>query len=108
MVCTHRVETPNGRRKTIGPRMDTNAHESERAVQRSERKSAIDCSAVRQNAWNSAVSLWARRYAASTGRLYGGASPSNTSASKKPRMEQTESSDPLTKARFSATPQLSR
>src|SRR5882672_1365224 len=39
-------------------------------------------------------------------RLYGGASPSNTSASKKPRMEQTESSEPLTKARFSATPKL--
>src|SRR5260221_11119849 len=65
-LCTHRAEIPNGRRKTIGPRMDTNAHESERAVQRSERKSAIDCSAARQNAWNSAVSLWARRYAAST------------------------------------------
>src|SRR5258706_10429515 len=40
------------------------------------------------------------------GRFYGGASPSNTSASKKPRMEQTESSEPLTKARFSATPKL--
>ena len=32
----------------------------------------------------------------------------NTSASKKPRMEQTDSSKPLTKARFSATPRLSR
>src|SRR5258706_275677 len=32
----------------------------------------------------------------------------NTSASKKPRMEQTESSEPLTKERFSATPKLSR
>ena len=32
----------------------------------------------------------------------------NTSASKKPRMEQTDSSEPLTKARFSATPKLSR
>ena len=32
----------------------------------------------------------------------------NTSASKKPRMEQTDSSEPLTEARFSATPKLSR
>src|SRR5260370_20336845 len=32
----------------------------------------------------------------------------NTSANKKPRMEQTDSSEPLTKARFSATPKLSR
>src|SRR5258707_15262116 len=40
------------------------------------------------------------------GLLYGGASPSNTSASKKPRMEPTESSEPFTKARFSATPKL--
>ena len=32
----------------------------------------------------------------------------NTSASKKARMEQTDSFEPLTKARFSATPKLSK
>ena len=32
----------------------------------------------------------------------------NTSASKKPRMEKTDSSEPLIQARFSATPKLSR
>src|SRR5260370_27968675 len=30
----------------------------------------------------------------------------NTYANKKPRMEQTDSSEPLTKARFSATPKI--
>ena len=51
--------------------------------------------------------LWARGYAVSTVALNWSKS-ANTSASKKPRMEQTDSSEPLTKARFSATPKLSR
>ena len=51
--------------------------------------------------------LWARGYAVSTVALNWSKS-ANTSASKRPRMEQTDSSKPLIQARFSATPKLSR
>ena len=51
--------------------------------------------------------LWARGYAVSTVGLNWSQS-ANTSANKRTRMEQTDSSEPFTKARFSATPKLSR
>ena len=64
--CMHRAEIPTAEGKPVGhewTRMHTNKKERLNEVKG---KSAIDCSAVRQNAWNSAASLWARRYTAST------------------------------------------
>ena len=47
--------------------------------------------------------FWARGYAVSTVGLNSSRS-ANTSANKRARMEQAGSSEPLTRARFSATP----
>src|SRR5260221_12870849 len=87
---------------------DTNGHECTRIrkeLQRSERDECdrlLSDAAKRVEFCGESGSPLHRLH----GRLDRGASPSNTSASKKPRMEQTESSEPLTKARFSATPKL--
>ena len=71
-------------------------------------KSAIAIARLRGKERNfTGEHLWARGYAVSTVGLNWSKS-ANTSASKKPRMEQTDSSEPLTEARFSPTPKLSR
>ena len=69
-------------------------------------KSAIAIARLRGKDRNfSGEQFWARGYAVSTVGF--GSKSANTSASRRARMEQTDNSELLIEARFSATPRLS-